>query len=294
MASPAPEWARSLAPVDYERFRDIVVATLAEIAPGVPVDEAAGRVALVGDNVADLRELAAAIAAIDDREAWPRIIREHLRSLVLGPETAAALLDDPVAARTRLRLQLHREADLVDAPQLVQRNVLPDVTAVVLLELDDVLASLPPEEAVRIGDTDTIFAAAADGTRAAGAPNIEEVEVAPEVVLTALSDGTVFCATHALWPDRFVAIGDHGVFVAVPTQDLVLLHPLSDAAASSALGSMVVQARHHNEIGPGSLSPHVYWCRNHIWEVVDAELVGGSFQVEPSDDLLAALDDLGA
>jgi hypothetical protein len=55
-----------------------------------------------------------------------------------------------------------------------------------------------------------------------------------------------------------------------------------------------VQAQHHNEIDPAPLSPHVYWWKDHRWELVAADLSAGTFHVDPSDDLLAALDALGA
>ena len=71
--------------------------------------------------------------------------------------------------------------------------------------------------------------------------------------------------------------------------ELVLIHPLHDASANRAVGTMALEARHHHELGPASLSPDLFWWRPGEVEHVPTSFDGVTVHVTPSEALLDVL-----
>jgi hypothetical protein len=301
MTTPVPSWAHFL-PV--ERYDALEAALRAELdrrddteGPGLSLDTEGGRLTITGlgpeADAVDLGDLARAVAEHDtellDAEA---IVGAWFVAVLDAPAAAEALLDDPEAARAALRVRLLREQDLEGAPALVRTEAFPGLAAVLLLELETSLATVPAARIDELGAVDDLFARALANVSSLDQPDVGEAAFDDDLRLVTVTSDSPFASCHALWPDRFATIGADGALLAVPTENLVLIHPLVDPAANRALGTLALEARHHHELGPASLSSDLFWWRPGEVEAVPTSFDGTTVHVTPSEalqDILARL-----
>jgi hypothetical protein len=79
-----------------------------------------------------------------------------------------------------------------------------------------------------------------------------------------------FVATHAMWiPEYVPEATDSGLLLAVPDRNNVLAAAILDQKTSQvALGRLLKAARKFYQMGPGSISPHVYWRTEQAWTLL--------------------------
>lgn len=296
-----PPWAHFL---DLGRYDALRVAFRAELearreGDGVDLslDEDAGRLTVTGmgpaADVVDLADLARAVADFDDgNRDVADIVHAWFGAVLDAPAAAEALLDDPEAARAAMRVRLLRDDELEGAPALVRLEAFPGLSAVLMLELDTSLATVPSARVDDLGDVDDLFAAALRNVSEIDQPEVGEAQFDEALRVVTVTSDSPFASCHALWPDRFANIGADGALVAVPTENLVLIHPIVDAAANRAIGTLAVEARHHHELGPASLTADVFWWRSGEVEQIPTTFDGVTLHITPSEDLLALLSRL--
>ncbi len=299
-----PEWARSLSPASYRALRDALNAEVDSRNRSGPLklslDEAKGRLTITGSGPApdmvDLTDLARAAGGHGFGSSQglevADIVGAWMGAVLDAPAQADALLDDPARARNALRVRLVRAGDLEHAPALVSTAAFGDLVAVLLLELESSLATVPPARAGELGDVDSLFAQALENVAALDEPQVGEAHFEDGLRLVTVTSDSPYASCHALWPERFTEIGSDGALVALPTDNLLLIHPMVDAAAGPAMATLALEARHHYEIGPASLSGDVFWWRPGKVERVPTDLDGGTVHVRPSAELLDLLDRL--
>ena len=298
MSAAVPPWAHFLSPDHFDVLRDALQAELSRRADDdghtLELDLEAGRLTITGNgpepDAVDLADLARAIVEhAGDTVDADAIVTAWFGAVLDAPAAAEALLDDPEAARAALRVRLLRADELEGAPALVRTEAFPGLAAVLLLELDASLATVPIARLDALGEIDDLFARALANVSQLDTPEVHEARFDEELVLVTVTSDSPFASCHALWPDRFAEIGADGALVAVPTENLVLIHPIVDAVASQALGTMALEARHHHEIGPASLSADVFWWRPGEVEAVPTQFDGTTVHVTPSEDLQTVL-----
>lgn len=297
MTTSVPRWARHLPEARYGALREALDAELARRqstsgGPTLHLDAAGGRLTIVGmgpdADVVELGDIARAAADVPPEDLAPTVAR-WFDAVVDAPAEAEALLDDPDATRAALRARLFPTANLVDGPPVVGAELLPGITAVVMLELRASLAAVPERRGAGLGSPAQIINRALANVRELDMPDVAEAAYGEDLRIVTVTSESPFASCHALWPDRFAEVGPDGALIALPTENLVLIHPLVDAAASGALGTMALEARHRYETGPASVSADLYWWRPGDIEEVPTSFDGTTLHVTPSEAFLEVL-----
>lgn len=169
------------------------------------------------------------------------------------------------------------------------REVLPDVAAVLVLDLPDRIVPVTPQRASELalalrgddhGDTtddegselDLLWETAFTQVRETDHPDIDVEEPADGVPIMVLSSESYFAATHALWADRFMDAPPDGMLIAVPHRHVVLVHGVRDAGVQMALPNMVLLARHHFGSSETPVSPWAYWLHDGRFHKIEATI----------------------
>ncbi len=302
MTTSVPHWARHLAGARYGALHDALDAEVARRqstndGPELHLDAAAGRLTIVGmgpdADVVELGDIAGAAADVPPEDLAPTVAR-WFDAVVDAPAEAEALLDEPDAARAALRARLFPTTTLADGPPVVGAELLPGITAIAMLELQSSLAAVPTRRAAGLGSTVQIVNQALANVREIDTPDVAEAAYGEDLRIVTVTSDSPFASCHALWPDRFAEVGSDGALIALPIEHLVLIHPLVDAAANGALGTMALEARHRYETGPASVSADLYWWRPGDIEEVPTSFDGTTLHVTPSEALLEVLARLAA
>lgn len=221
-----------------------------------------GGVALVSADssgpVLGLSNLARTVARYDTNE-WPGLVDEHFARLFgqvrQGPPAPPA---DPVNQLVQ---------------RLVPRDALPaDWTA----DRPDFLPGLVSVPAAINGGIVTMYLEPADlgltwsAAESFGLANLRKLpaEVEHEEydgIRIAFVTGTAFAASKALVLDTVlrdafhVDASEHGVLVALPARDVLMIHVIEDLAVIPALGHLLNLAARFHATSEGPLTPNVYW-----------------------------------
>lgn len=252
-----PEWAAILGE-EYGAFRVALTAVLAEmnidvdhdhIDHGVLHTPSAGTMGL--NNVVRLCKSA-------PPERWREVISEHLRRA-----TAKPVPMDFASARPNLRVRITPE-------RLVHANP----AHYVMRELGDGLyltaAIDKPEHVVFVNPTelaawsvsaDEVIEIGLDNTRAEPALEREDVEIDGGASVSVLFGDSYFAASHLLFLDRYLKIGEPGVLVAVPDRHSIAVLPLDDKRSLASLGPLVTLAHMRFHEQPGAITDQLYWRR---------------------------------
>jgi hypothetical protein len=230
------------------------------------------------------------------------------------PAELGALPDDPAEARRLVKARLVPEDRVTD--DLVHRPVLPGIEAVLVFDLPDRLVPLGPRNLAALldaaepaadrtddaddggGTEEALWQDAFDHVAAEALPDIDVEEFGEGVPLMLLASNSFFCATNALWIERFLDPPPHGLLFAVPHRHVVLVHAIHDHGVALALPNLVLLARHNYAEGEGAISPDVFWwhdgevARIDVVETTNAE--GTELAINVPDGLAAVLTELGA
>jgi hypothetical protein len=80
----------------------------------------------------------------------------------------------------------------------------------------------------------------------------------------------------------------------VPTQHILLVHPIASSASQDALFPLGWTAMRRWREGPNSISPRLYWYTSGRFVHLPYELNGEKFSVQPPAEFLAMLATLRA
>ncbi len=230
------------------------------------------------------------------------------------PAELGALPDDPVEARRLVKARLVPEDRVTD--DLVHRPVLPGIEAVLVFDLPDRLVPVGPANLAALvaagdaapGDSDddsepadaedALWQEAFDRVAAEDHPDIDVEEFGEGVPLMLLASDSFFCATNALWIERFLDPPPHGLLFAVPHRHVIVVHAVHDQGVALALPNLVLLARHNHAEGEGPISPDVFWW--HDGEVARIDVVetandeGTELAINLPDELAAVVAELTA
>jgi hypothetical protein len=230
------------------------------------------------------------------------------------PAELGALPDDPAAARRLVKARLVPEDRVTD--DLVHRPVLPGIEAVLVFDLPDRLVPVGPANLAALAaagdaapgdagddgepasDEDALWQEAFDRVAAEDHPDIDVEEFGEGVPLMLLASDSFFCATNALWIERFLDPPPHGLLFAVPHRHVIVVHAVHDQGVALALPNLVLLARHNHAEGEGPISPDVFWW--HDGEVARIDVVetandeGTELAINLPDELAAVVAELTA
>jgi hypothetical protein len=230
------------------------------------------------------------------------------------PAELGALPDDPAEARRLVKARLVPEDRVTD--DLVHRPVLPGIEAVLVFDLPDRLVPVGPANLAALaaagdtapgdadddgepaGDEDLLWQEAYDRVAAEDHPDIDVEEFGEGVPLMLLASDSFFCATNALWIERFLDPPPHGLLFAVPHRHVIVVHAVHDQGVALALPNLVLLARHNHAEGEGPISPDVFWW--HDGEVARIDVVetandeGTELAINLPDELAAVVAELTA
>ena len=232
------------------------------------------------------------------------------------PAELGTLPDDPAEARRLVKARLVPEDRVTD--DLVHRPVLPGIEAVLVFDLPDRLVPVGPANLAALaaagaeapadddadddgepaGDEDALWQEAFDRVAAEDHPEIDVEEFGEGVPLMLLASDSFFCATNALWIERFLDPPPHGLLFAVPHRHVIVVHAVHDQGVALALPNLVLLARHNHAEGEGPISPDVFWW--HDGEVTRIDVVetandeGTELAINLPDELAAVVAELTA
>jgi len=231
------------------------------------------------------------------------------------PAELGALPDDPAEARRLVKARLVPEDRVTD--DLVHRPVLPGIEAVLVFDLPDRLVPVGPANLASLAaagaeapadddatdgeptdDEDALWQEAFDRVAAEDHPEIDVEEFGEGVPLMLLASDSFFCATNALWIERFLDPPPHGLLFAVPHRHVIVVHAVHDQGVALALPNLVLLARHNHAEGEGPISPDVFWW--HDGEVSRIDVVetandeGTELAINLPDELAAVVAELTA
>jgi hypothetical protein len=232
------------------------------------------------------------------------------------PAELGSLPDDPAEARRLVKARLVPEDRITD--DLVHRPVLPGIEAVLVFDLPDRLVPVGPANLAALaaagaaapaddigddvgepaGDEDALWQEAFDRVAAEDHPEIDVEEFGEGVPLMLLASDSFFCATNALWIERFLDPPPHGLLFAVPHRHVIVVHAVHDQGVALALPNLVLLARHNHAEGEGPISPDVFWW--HDGEVSRIDVVetandeGTELAINLPDELAAVVAELTA
>jgi len=147
-------------------------------------------------------------------------------------------------------------------------------------------------------DEDALWQEAFDRVAAEDHPEIDVEEFGEGVPIMLLASDSFFCATNALWIERFLDPPPHGLLFAVPHRHVIVVHAVHDQGVALALPNLVLLARHNHAEGEGPISPDVFWW--HDGEVTRIDVVetandeGTELAINLPDELAAVVAELTA
>jgi hypothetical protein len=295
-ADPPPDWS----PFDdggaHGAFIDAVQADLRR--RGVPFELGDGVVLIPTDGddppaEYGLSNLSQQCAATD-RDDWSRIIATHFTSVFsIRGRDLDALAADYEQARPILQVRLMPDASMggVDVPGSVVRAIAPGIQAVLVYDFPDSTASVHEEHLASWPvSPDEAFDQALSNLDREPAPLSDDMEVEPGTSVRVWYGDSFYVATRVLRLADLLPPGTTDALVAVPNRHTLLVHPIVDGGAVTAMQPIFRLAAQLFREGPGSISDQPYWWHGRRLELIPHHVKGRDVTVVPPDGLLAVFE----
>ncbi len=230
---------------------------------------------------------AAQLCFAEPVEQWRRLIADHFQ-VVIDPSVHDAF--EPAL----LRVRLVPAADTTEGSRTLRGHFAPGIVALLVADLPTVIRTVSSRELEEVGLTaPDAWDLAWTQTRRCTPIDEQRVEELGGAELQVLSGASFFVASTVPYlPDQLGDIGDDGALVTVPSRHLLVAHPVRDSTVVAAVQTMLVSARRSFEVGPGSISPELYWWRNGVLTLLPSRLEGGGLVFEPPDDFVSVVERL--
>lgn len=289
-----PAWASFFVPAArYWTFVDAVEREMRSRGLRVRTDDDAGSMFVVDEPGGfGLENLAQRCNAAPE-STWDEIIKAHLKESLQGEIDRKALpIDDFDKVKSLLRVKLYDPA-LSPPGTLAGLPVADDLFAALVYDLPTAISPVSAENVQRWGKTvREVFDLALSNVWAESVPRVRALN-AGDAKIFELSGSTFFLATHMLIAGGYVpAHSPHGLIVACPTRDLVLVHPIGAGPLVSAMQRMSNAAHGLHTEGPGSITASLYWVREGIFERLAIERGADGVAFTPSEAFTKVLNEL--
>lgn len=223
------------------------------------------------------------------RDDWHELITTHLCTMT------AHLHDGLEAFSTfdlRIRLVPDSPADGEVLRSLGARPFVEGIVQVLAIDVAGAVRCVPEREVTELGwDRDAVWASALAQTELLEVPDeLHTIDIGGVDILHAFSE-RAFMASTVRVVDHVVGeiahIGDSGAIVSMPLRHSLLVHPIDDDSARTAIAGLIPITRQLFKQGPGSVSPHLYWWRDGKLQWIPTFFDGtmGGVEFYPSDEL---------
>ena len=273
------------------RFRAAAQRAFAEA--GMETVLAEGVLLTMEGAVAHLDQVAAIAVEVPER-AWPQLLARHAgvlaQALTQGPL-------DPATMSDRLYLRVLGR-DALPGPFEVGDEVVGDLVAVVGVDHPNHVDTLTRAETVEeLGGWPWVRETGLRNLRALAAEDTHEYPLQGGGTIH-VSTGGYFHASrllvlgHVLAGDFRIERPAHGLLVAVPNRDMIVVHPVEGVSAISAMSAMIGMAADQYE-RPGGLTREVFFWRDGAIEQVTRRDENGGAAVDATGLFGQALAELG-
>jgi hypothetical protein len=285
---PSPAWASFFSTRQNSRFLDQLRDQLAKMGATSTIEH--GNVSVISGHSAHqipLMRFAEACRGKDEAE-WGSILRTELAQVLVDFGSVEVIEFERV--KDSLRLQLGAPTGLPDGAT-VGREDLPGIRTILVVDSPHVIRTIQPAEAAAWHrPVEELFQIASDHLRGIPPAAIEEIELNEKLTAMAITGDSPFVAAQALLlHENPKLLAPAGSIVAVPSQHILLVHPIISSAAQEALLPMAWIATRRWHEGPGSISPRLYWYTNGRFVHLPYELNGEKFSLHPPGEFAAML-----
>jgi len=291
---PVPDWAPFDDGREYRAFLDGVSADLTrrglsfEFGDGVVHIERGGE----SPNQYGLANLSQLCHA-NERGDWSRVIASHFSSLLaMEGRDLDALAADYEQARPILRVRLMPDASMggVEVAESVSQATAPGILSVLVFDFPDSTATVHRDHLAGWPvDLDGAFEAALANLDSDPTPVHEDVEI-DDTRFTVWFSDSFYVATRALRLTDLLPAGTTDALVAVPNRHTLLVHPIVDAGALTAMQAMYRLAIQLFREGPGSISDQPYWWHDGTLVQIPHQDQGSKIAVSPPDAFVVLLE----
>ena len=292
-----PEWAPFDDARDYREFLDAVSADLSrrglsfEMGDGVVAVEPPGGDERQPFGLANLSQLCHGY----DRADWSRIIASHFTTLfaIEGRDLDALAADyDQVKQILRVRLMPDETMGGIPMPQALVQPVAPGVVGILVYDFPDSTSSVDRDhlEGWPV-DLEGAFDEALANLVAEPKPTRDEVELENTSFTVWYSD-SFYVATRALRLATMLPAGTADAIVAIPNRHTLIVHPIVDGGAVTAMQAIYQLAVQLFRDGPGSISDQPYWWHEGSIVQIPHREDGKKIAVYPPDEFVAVLENV--
>lgn len=227
--------------------------------------------------------------ALAEPAARRDLVALHFHNLLEAQASAPTSLAELLQSiRPRVRNRDYPGA--VTVPSISQ-TIAEGVDAVLCVDLPSAVSTLTAEQHALTGCTTPGLWELAISQIDDGLP-VHEEDLGDGV--TAFVGDSFFVASRVLDLERFAGpVPASGALVAIPHRHMMIVHPIENTRAMTALHVMIEAADHLFRRGPGSIVPYVFWWRydRQLMRIFSG-IRDGHRYVVPPDEFIAALSAL--
>lgn len=289
------DWITYLTAPQRRVFVNTLQVVLAERNLAATVED--GVLQLGGAGV-ELAALAASCSVVSPL-VYQDILEARIDELLLGvqgTEQAESLDDNWQKAQHFIKIRLFSAAEAAaNADQILAAEISEDLTAVLVYDLPDTIASVPPDAPIDWPvDGEALWKIAMENLRAEEDPHIVRAALTEEADALVVSGESYFITSRLLILADILPASSfpYGALVTVPSRHIMVIHPITGPEVYGALIAMRLKALELYDEQPGPLSAEVYWWIDGTIEAVSVTVDEDDAQVtiEPSEEFAEVLE----
>jgi hypothetical protein len=207
----------------------------------------------------------AQICAQANQEDWPSLIAAHFDSLLVRlPEVQVTPLDFQ-KTKDKLMIRLYsQDSGINDESSFFLKNDLEGTVSVIVIDDPTSTRTLRRDQTLswKMSEQD-IFELALKNTQTTNHVKSRHLNAPNGVTLIVLSENSFYVASQALFLEKYPeCIGKYGALVGVPTRDYLICFPINDITVKAAVQAMIPAISKIEQVGPGSISPDLFWYQD--------------------------------
>ena len=294
-----PEWASFFSPDEYSKFlkaiekyfyQKNVTYTLGDgMINAGPND--------FGFNILGLTNVAQ-VCKFDDNRSYNEVVSQHFETMLRVNEFDKdfnKIIDDYEQIKEYLAVRLYDEGyfSSVGKENVVGYTFVGNIYAALVFDLPDGIISIKPEQAEKWNkDFDELIATGIRNIRAKCPIDLSE-EPFNDIKIW-LAQGDHFFSGNILFDlEKYPQlVGSYGSLIGIPHRHGVIIYPINDIAAVTAINELIPLINGMHQEGPGSVSNQLLWYANGKIEDQPYKIDDDTIQFFPTDNFTSMLNSL--